>query len=67
MAPILSKITLSTKFGISILTTIQIFYISLFLPHYSEDDSDNDDDIFVNTNHPPPIEVQNTSSSDSDS
>ena len=33
----------------------------------SEDDSDNDDDLFVNTNHPPPIEVDDASSTDSDS
>lgn len=42
--------------------------LSLLSTAYSDDDtSDNDDDLFVNTNHPPPIEVQDTSSTDSDS
>ena len=50
-------------------TTSYLYLVCLFhnSSTQSEDDSDNDDDLFVNTNHPPPIEVQDTSSTDSDS
>ena len=46
----------------------QVFYNCLYFYSLNStyDDSDNDDDLFVNTNHPPPIEVHDTTSSDSD-